>query len=476
MPNMLEYREKNLQDFFDIIKPWGAAYAEARFAFIGVKDGGGLLVLQGQLLLGSAPGPSAKKLVDAKTLVAGYFGLSDVGVDFEYAIKRLVSGTLDTPYGAVVIALKEGDAIGAYLNKETQVVGGTQKRITKLTLVGSNPRQQFLDVAACTLELREAETPYSDMNELALECMGVPYAVDSSATIEVIALNVAEVDLSKKITGTRAELGLFVSPLLESAQCALGYRMLAKGAATMRSRLVGAAFTWKRNEEPGRPPLLHGSAAIDVPPGAILQCFATYAGHFQHDGWITDPKTFPNALRMVHGAFDPDLTILRNYLSGKNQRGQNARDFETGIGNLLFMLGFGIDPLFGKPMEDGPDLIAMTREGHIALVECTTSAAIDKGGKLGKLVSRAAMLRADLENAAHNHLRVLPVIVTCHPRSQIAGADDAKGHGVVVLAKEDLEVAIERTMVPQDPDVLFAQAWESVQPKPALGSFAPPPF
>ena len=476
MTDMLEYRRKNLQDFFSIIEPWRAAYAEARFAFIGAKGDGGLMVLQGHVLLGSAPGPSVKKLVDTKTLVAGYFGLSDVGHDFEYTIKQLVSGTLDTPYGPVALALKEGDAVGAYLNKETQVVGGTQKRITKLTLVGSNPRQQFLDLAASTLELREAETPYSDMNELALECMGVPYAAGSSATMEVIAFNVVEVDLSKRITGSQAELGLFVSPLLESAQCALGYRVLAKGAATMRSRLVGAAFNWKRNEEPGHAPVQHGSATIDVPPGAIIQCFATYAGHFQHEGWITNPKTFPNALRMVHGVFDPDLKVLRNYLSEKNHRGQNARDFEAGIGNLLFMLGFSIDPLFGKLMEDGPDLIATTREGHIALVECTTSAAIDKGGKLGKLVSRAAMLRADLENAAHNHLRVLPVIVTCHPRSQIAGADDAKGHGVVVLAKEDLDGAIERTMVPQDPDALFAQAWESVQPKSALGGFFPGGF
>jgi hypothetical protein len=34
-----------------------------------------------------------------------------------------------------------------------------------------------------------------------------------------------------------------------------------------------------------------GSAEIDVPEGAVLNCTATYDGHAQHQGWITDPST-----------------------------------------------------------------------------------------------------------------------------------------------------------------------------------------
>lgn len=479
MTAMSEYHRKDLQDFLGIIAPWKAAYAEARFAFIGVKRDGVTMVLQGQLLLGSGPALLTMQFVETPSLVAGSYWLSDAEQDFERVMERLVSSTLETPYGPVVLALNEREGMAAHINRQLETFAGTQRRITKLLLVGAQRRPQLLDSYAASLELRETERPYSDIGELSQELMLGPYVDNNPASIEIRAINVAEVDLSKKITGGRAELGIFVSHLLEREQCALGYRILVHGTATVRNRLGNAAFTWERREGRGHTPLWYGLATIEVPAGAILQCFASYAGHFQHDGWIGDPEMFPNARRMAHGAFDPGLKILRNYLylsEEKPSRSQGARDFEVGIGNLLFMLGFFIDPLFGKPMEDGPDLIATTREGHIALVECTTSGVIDKEGKLGKLVDRAEKLRTDLKRAAHDHLRVLPVIVTPRPRDAVGGAESAKSLGIVVLTKEDLEVAIERTMVPHDPDALFAQAWESVQPKPTLGSFAPPLF
>ena len=479
MTAMSEYHRKNLQDFLGIIAPWKAAYAEARFAFIGAKRDGVTMVLQGQLLLGSAPAPLTRQFVETPSLVAGSYWLSDAEQDFERVVEMLVSGTLETPYGPVVLAPNEREGMTAHLDRQLEIFGGTQRRITKLLLAGAQRRAEFLDSYGASRELRETERPYSDMGELSQELMLTPYTDNNPASIEIRAFNVAEVDLSKKISGGRAELRVFLSHLLEPEHCALGYRILVNGTAAVRDRLGGTAFAWELREESGHAPIWCGSVLIDVPAGGILQCFASYAGHFQHDGWIVDPKTFPNARRMAHGAFDPDLKSLRNYLhlsKEKSSRSQDARDFEVGIGNLLFMLGFSIDPLFGKPMEDGPDLIATTREGHIALVECTTSAAIDKEGKLGKLVDRTEKLRADLKYAAHDHLRVLPVIVTPRPRNAVGGAESAKGLGIVVLTKEDLEMAIERTMVPQDPDLLFTQAWESVQPKPALGGVFPGAF
>ncbi|MHB8348544.1 MAG: hypothetical protein ACYDHM_15630 [Acidiferrobacterales bacterium] len=469
MATVSEHQRKELQTFLDIIAPWKAAYGDARFAFIGARKDGVIKVLQGQLLLGNTPPALPTQFIETTSMAAGYYALADAGHNFEDVLERLVSGILETPHGPVEFALNERDEISLFLDRQPQAFGGTQRRITNLRLSGIHRRQELLDAAIATVELREAERPYSDINELSQELMQAPYADSHLANIEIRAFNVAEVDLSKRIIGGRAELGIFLSRLLEPAQCSLGYRVLVKGAAAVRNRLAGDAFTWELKEMRGLVPLQYGSTNVQVPPGAVLQCFVSYAGQFQHDGWIVDPETFPNALRMAHSAFDPDLQNLRNYLSEeKSSRGRDARDFETGIANLLFLLGFSVDPLFGKPLEDGPDLIATTREGHIALVECTTSGVIDKEGKLGKLVDRAEKLRTDLKNAAHDHLRVLPVIVTPRPRDAVAEKEDAKGLGIVVLTREDLEAAIEKTIVPQDPDALFSQAWESVQPKSGL--------
>ena len=464
MATVSEHHRKDLETFLDIIAPWKAAYADARFVFIGAKKDGIIKVLQGQLLLGPALLALPSQFVETASLAAGYYFLAEAGHTFEDVLERLVSGVLVTPHGPVELASNDRGEIDIYLDRQSQIFGGTQKRITKLRVVGAHRRPELLDPDVATRELREAERPYSDINELTQELMGAPYADSNLANIEVFAFNVAEVDLSKRIAGGHAEIGILMSRLLEPLQCSLGYRVLVKGAVVERNRLTGDAFTWKLKETQGLAPVQHGSTNVQVPAGAILQCFASYAGQFQHDGWIADPETFPNVLRMAHGAFDPDLQNLRNYLSEeKTSRGRDARDFETGIANLLFLLGFAVDPLFGKPLEDGPDLIATTREGHIALVECTTSGVIDKEGKLGKLIDRANMVRSRLGKAAYDHLRVLPVLVTPQSRDAIADREYAKGLGVVVLTKENLEAAIERTMVPQDPDALFSQAWESVR-------------
>ncbi len=464
MATISEHHKKELQAFFDTIVPWRAAYADARFTFIGTKKDGVIKVLQGQLLLGYAAQYSAQKYIETASVAAGQYFLANAEQDFDVVLEQLLAGNFDTPFGPAELCCDQRNEIGISLNRYPQVIGGTQKRITKLLLSGSQWRQQFLDTTIAMMELRATGSPYADINELTQELIGTSYSDGSSASIEVLALNVAEVDLGKRIVDGRAEFGIFVSRHLEPGQCSLGYRVLVKGEVVERSRLDGTMFTWETKEPPGRLPLQQGCAGAPVPPGAIVQCFVSYAGHFQHDGWVGDPATFPNALRMAHNAFDPDLEVLKRYLSEpKTSKDRDARDFEIGIANLLFMLGFSVDPLFGKPLEDGPDLIATTREGHIALVECTTSAVIDNNGKLGKLVDRAEKLRADLKNAAHEHLRVLPIIVTPRPRTAVADVESAKRIGVVVVAKEALETAIGSTIVPQDPDALFLRAWESVQ-------------
>jgi len=461
MTTVSERHKKELQAFLNLVAPWKAAYADARFAFIGIKKDGVIKVVQGQLLLGGTLTTLRAQSIKTTAIVAGYYTLADAGHNFEDLLEALVSGVVETPHGPMELAADEKNVIAISLDRRLQTFGGIQKRITKLILAGAQWPHQLLDPSIASLELREAERPYSDINELSQELMGMRYPDSDSARIEILGVNVAELDLSKRIVGGCAELGIFMSRFLEPTKCSLGYRILVKGAGVERGRLAGDMFTWNRNKAHW-----YGSLNMPVPAGAILQCFVSYAGHFQHDGWVVDPESSPNVHRMVHSAFDPDLQNLRNYLSDeKYARGRDARDFETGVANLLFMLGFAVDPLFGKPLEDGPDLIATTRAGHIALVECTTSGAIDKEGKLGKLVDRTEKVRADLKNAGHDHLRVLPVIVTPRPRDAVAKREEAKVHGVVVLSKEDLEVAIERTMVPQDPDALFSQAWESVQPK-----------
>ena len=119
--------------------------------------------------------------------------------------------------------------------------------------------------------------------------------------------------------------------------------------------------------------------------------------------------------------------------------------------------------MIGKKLESGPDIVATTNNGDVVLVECTINQ-INKDGKLGKLVDRAEVIRSHLDNSAYGHLRVLPVIVTARPKDAVGqfDVDAARSQGVLIITKENLMDAIERSVVSQDPDKLFALGWESL--------------
>ena len=60
--------------------------------------------------------------------------------------------------------------------------------------------------------------------------------------------------------------------------------------------------------------------------------------------------------------------------------------------------------------------------------------------------------------------RILPVMVTTLPRDEIASElGDAASSGVYVIAGDDFQQAIGRTLIPPHADQLFAEAEQSLQ-------------
>jgi hypothetical protein len=87
---------------------------------------------------------------------------------------------------------------------------------------------------------------------------------------------------------------------------------------------------------------------------------------------MSDPDRVQNPRRAVYEAFDPKLENLKNILSNAQGRGEEARDLESAIAWLLWMLGFSVAHLNTRKMREAPDLIAATPQGHFLIVECTT--------------------------------------------------------------------------------------------------------
>lgn len=460
MSNFPEFEATKLDAFCDVVRPWKSAYINATFGFIGMRNGDHIDILHGHLVLPNGPALPSKH-IEAGNIIGGIFRLADAGETYESALRKLSAGEMATPYGVVRILEGSDGRISAMFNPHPFGSSSAQERVTRFSLFGA----QGNDLPALdelTLALRAAETPYDSIEEFADDCSIIGFRRDI-AMVEVTANNVAVVDQTRRVEGNLASVGVLLSLNLDPKECAVGYKVLSKGAVTERSRISGESFRWSKQETHW-----YGSAELTVPQAAVVQCYASYSGHLQHHGWIADPDTFPNVFRVLHHGFDANLEVLKTYLFDDRHLEKFSRDFEAGITNLLFMMGFSVNPLVGKPLEEGPDIVATTKNGNVILVECTTGQ-INKNGKLGKLVDRAEVIRKHLDNAAYGHLKILPVIVTARPKEAIGKADfdAARAQGVLVITKENLLDAIERSVVAQDTERMFAQGWDSIhRPQP----------
>jgi hypothetical protein len=454
MAKLDEYAQNNLKEFLRVIQPWAEAYKDATFGFVGIRNGEWIDILYGHLALPNSNIKISPRHIETNSIVGRLFRLEEINENYDSFLNKLCTGALNTPYGNIrLTSNSNNDNASAHFSPYESGFESGQPRINKLLIRGNIGNSDLVNSA--TLELKSAAAPYDSLEELASE-LSIVNTERTYTIVEVTANNVAMIDQARRIQGEEADIAILLSPYLDTAHCSLGYKIVQRGAVIERSRLSGSELFWEKRQD-------HwiGSKKINTPPGAVLQCFASYKEHIQHHYWISDPDTFPNYFRVLHHGFDPDLEILKTYLFDENHHQRFSRDFEAGISNLLFMLGFSVNPLVGKPLEDNPDIIATTKNGNILVIECTTNQ-INKDGKLGKLVDRAEMVKAHLQKSAFDP-KVIPVIVTSKSRNAVVDTELANKSGVIVLTKEDLETAVERTFVYQDPDKLFIELWRRMQ-------------
>lgn len=160
----------------------------------------------------------------------------------------------------------------------------------------------------------------------------------------------------------------------------------------------------------------------------------------------------------MYEAFDNQVIILRDFLENSQGKGRDARDLEAGVAWLLWMLGFGVAHLGGTAKtQDAPDLVATTPRGNFAVIECTTGL-LKADNKLSRLIERAETLRRRLDASGNRHLHVLPVIITSKDREEVkADLEQAEKLGVVVVTKESLLQALNRTLVFPDAEGIYAE-------------------
>lgn len=455
---LADHDQKVVDAFFAGLAPWEDAYKKfASLSYFAVKHDGAFVLVQARLFLNIVPSDLPLAHFQTENIRAGHFLISDLKADAQNVVSQFTDGKLLCPAGELCFPPADGRSYSAYhlpFHPEGLQNGN---RLDVLTLTGAR-RTEYVRQPQLDWEVKAAATPYDSIAELLLEYRLGALRGDG-ANLEVVAFNVAVVDLSSIVSGTKANPAVLLADGLSPDKVTLGYRVFSQGRVVQRTSIAGAAMLWGQRET-----LQRGITEIDIPPAAVLHCIATYSGTAQHQAWLSDPATVQNPQRSVYEAFDDKLEVLRDFLAKSQGKGRDARDLEAGVSWLLWMLGFSVAHLGGTDKtQNAPDLIATTPRGNFAVIECTTGL-LKAENKMALLVDRTEALKRRLEASGNRHLHVLPVMVTSKAREEVkADLEQAEKLGVVVLTRESLEEALKRTLVLPDADALFAEGEQAVQ-------------
>jgi hypothetical protein len=455
---ILDLHQKFIDDFFCAIEPLHRENKNpGSFSYLAVKQGEEFYLVQGALVFNNAPSKTPFSHFRSDNVRAGNYRLSELNLDARGVVAALLYGQLPTPDGELFFPGNESGNRGATYEPFHHEGIKTQSRFDVLTLLGGLQatyiRQPLFD-----WELRAAPTPYEGLQELAFE-----YKIGqlrSVVSVEVIALGIAAVDFTSVVSGTNAKLKVFLVHGLSTEKVTLGYRIFAQDRVESRSMIKGSAMAWTQTAD-----FQHGTIEISVPNAAVIQCFVSYCGIAQHFGWLSDPKTMQNPKRAVYNIFDDNLEILNDFLSKSGGKGRNARDLESGIAWLLWMLGFSVAHFGGTVLmqEKAADLIATTPKGDFVVIECTTGL-LKADNKLPLLIERTERVKAGVVASNNKHLRVLAAIVTSRPRAEIsADIEQAEKLGVLVISRENLEQAVSKTLRLANAEQLYDEAIKSVE-------------
>jgi len=166
--------------------------------------------------------------------------------------------------------------------------------------------------------------------------------------------------------------------------------------------------------------------------------------------WVLDSAKSQNLRMLAMQHFDADIRKVRQALFDST----DSAKFESAVAAILYLLGF--NPAV-QLESDAPDLVVTTPGRKLALVECTTRIA-DFHAKLGKLVDRRSSLGKSLAGSGHPS-EVHALLVCRLPRDQLAAqASEVQAHNIILVTREDLELAMYRVRYLNDPDAMLDTA------------------
>lgn len=454
---MDSHNEQCISDFEALISQWAGAYPCASVSYVGFRTDQGPQLLFGRIVLEptrSGVNDTSFQIETEHVIAARFIA----NVTPSYITEMLIKakrGEIQTIDDTGRLLLKQNGRLSAWFSPIYPPFISVGPRIPTLKVTGANRHdltRKLADQRTCDWELKAAESPFDNLDELLSHCnLPTQMQMGDLTALEVIVKSPAMISDSSTITNGDAVIECHVAAGVDVEKLRLGYKVLHKESAERKS-VGGSALDWRQDGD-----VKIGIYRMPVADASVLQAFISYVGISHHQWWVSDPRKHLNHRLAIHQVFDEDLDVLRGMLL--NPDTDKPYVFENALSTLLSLLGFSVTSYGRIPkLQKGPDIIAISPTGHVGVIECTVGL-LDQNDKLAKLVQRTKLIRDRLKEAAYGFLQVQSVIVTPLSRGEVtANLETAGKHKIAVVCGDNIEDMLKQLVVPPNADRLFEEA------------------
>lgn len=454
---MSSYQEKEFQCFESLIASWEKAYHFADIAYIGLQTNEGLRLMFGRIILLPFYENNNKVPFQCKTehIIADHFVVDIASLSIGSLLGKAKKGELPTANGSTIPLKIDGQPSVIFSPIRHQFVADGV-RLPNLRISGIE-RHSLITITNNHLdvdwELKSANEPFNDLDELLSQC-GLPAQREmaSSTSIEIIAPSPVVISDKSIIENNEIKIECHIASSLAKSKVRLGYKVFQGVVVEHRESIEGTKLKWKKANN-----INIGILRLKIRDASLVQAFISYAGIALHQWWVSNPNKRLNPRLAIHQIFDDDLELLKKMLLRPDV--DKPYVFEQAVSMLLNLLGYSVSNYGRIPkLQKGPDVIAISPAGNIAVVECTIGL-IDENDKLAKLVQRTKLIQDKLNSAGYGYMQLQRVVVTPLSRNEIVANFDVAGkHDIAVICKEDIEGMVSQVSLPPNPEKLFEDA------------------
>lgn len=465
---MNDTKDRNAVAFEAWLSEWGKFYKWLNYIYIALKTGSRRKILYGKIeLISSIDGHKPNDIrVESKNLLARRYLVPFAPHDLN-KIRAVLNGQLDPADKHLLLCGREEGRFSYYYSSLYPPSVSEGPRRPSIVISGMQRHDLMVETGhsdrELSQELRVLDAPYDDINDLCTE-LGLSsfFIAGDACRVEITAYPVVGLKDVSEIRDGIASIRLWAAEGIDTSKIKFGYRLFHDGSVR-RSSYKGSEFEWSK-----RGSLSEGGLDFKIGEVPALRAYVSYDGVSMQDGWIEDPTKRFNARYAAHQAVDRDNAVLKQFLSGLGAR--PGDDFEKGVAFLFHILGFAVS-YFGdtSKLKENADLYAVTPRQRHLVIECTLKE-LDRNDKLSKVVGRAALLTRQLASSGNGHISVKPLIVSAATREELeADLEKAGEHGVIVIAKSELDELISRAAHQPDPEALYDELLRYVPSVDGLG-------